>query len=81
MVSVSLLEDGEKSESSFFSLNNILDGSLVAGDLIYLSELGTSMIPFQSILIFRNIGWFEAMYIFFYAENIFDLYNITSFWR
>ena len=32
-------------------------------------------------LFFWNTEWFEARYIFFYARNISDLYDITCFWR
>ena len=71
LVSVSLLEDREKYESYFSSLDEFLDGALVAGALVYLSVLGNFLILFsisysfsETLNSLRTVTSFSALEIF-----------------
>ena len=66
-----------------FSPDDFLGGALVlvAVALVYLYDLETFMIFFYLVSFFWTIGWFESMYVFFYAGNIFDIYDNPYFWR
>ena len=73
--SVSLIEDGEKSESSF-STWWFLAGALVAGALVSLSDLGTFLILFSVSFTFSETldGLTPGTY-FYGLEIFFNLYD------